>query len=412
VDENSPRYEGWRVALASAVGVLVSFASVLLYSFSVLLKPLTEEFSWSREAVSSAFGLAAVMAALSSPLLGYFFDRISARRIIVPCLATFGGAFAALSLTSRLWQLYVIFGLLGLVANGTSQMAYSRTVAGWFDQRRGLALSLVLSGGAVGAMVVPPAADALIRRLGWRGACVTIGVLVLAIGLPTVVGFVRERPEVSPPRRPVVRGASLREGLKSRVFWILVTVLVCSSIAKNGAVAHLASLLTDRGESASRAAIAVSAVGGASLIGRLLTGWLLDRFFAARVSFALLTLAALGTFLLSDVHSFGGALIAAVLIGFGMGGEADVTPYLLTRYFGFRAFSSLYGFTWTAYALAGAVGPILMGRVFDTTGSYEAVLVKLAFGTFAVAMLMLCLPAYHDRSATLLSSGEVQQAMN
>ena len=105
-----------------------------------------------------------------------------------------------------------------------------------------------------------------------------------------------------------------------------------------------------------------------------MTGWLLDRFFAARVSFGLLAIAALGTFLLSGATSLAAGVLAAALIGFGMGGEADITPYVLSRYFGLRSFSVLYGLTWTFYAVAGALGPILMGKAFDVTGSYQALL--------------------------------------
>ena len=85
---------------------------------------------------------------------------------------------------------------------------------------------------------------------------------------------------------------------------------------------------------------------------------------------------------------------AAALIGFGLGGEADVTPYLLTRYFGLRMFSTLYGLTWTAYAIAGATGPVLMGKVFDVTESYGPLLTLLSVLTLAAAVLMLFLPAY------------------
>jgi MFS family permease len=139
-------------------------------------------------------------------------------------------------------------------------------------------------------------------------------------------------------------------------------------------------------------------MGAASLAGRLVTGWLLDRFFAARVSFALLALAALGTFVLAGAQSLAAGIVAAALIGFGMGGEADVTPYLLSRYFGLRSFSVLYGLTWTFYAVAGALGPVLMGKAFDVTGSYDALLVRLSFITLAVAALMLMLPRYAFQS--------------
>jgi MFS family permease len=332
--------------------------------------------------------------AVCSPLIGYLLDRFHPRSIILPCLAIFGCAFASLSLlTPHLWHLYATFIVLGIVGNGTAQMAYSRAVSSWFERRRGAALALVLSGGAVGAMVLPPIAAALIRHIGWRNAFLVLGVMVLAIGLPTVARYIRERPVVSGRGGEIV-GNSVREAMTSSVFWILVVVLFCSSLAQNGAIAHISALLTDRGVSSTGGAMALSAMGGASLLGRLLTGWLLDRFFAARVSFALLAIAALGTFLLASAQSLQMGVLAATLIGFGMGGEADVTPYLLSRYFGLRAFSVLYGFTWTFYAVAGAVGPILMGKAFDVTGSYEALLVRLALGTLAVAALMLFLPRY------------------
>ena len=89
---------------------------------------------------------------------------------------------------------------------------------------------------------------------------------------------------------------------------------------------------------------------------------------------------------------------AAALIGFGMGGEADVTPYILSRYLGLRSFAMLYGLTWTAYAIAGAVGPVLMGRAFDATGSYTALLTQIAVATFLIAALMLVMPRYVQAS--------------
>src|SRR5688572_33406538 len=104
--EGNLRYEGWRVAGASAAGVFVSFASLLVYTFGIFLKPLAEEFSWSREAVSAAFGIAAMTVAVCSPPLGYLLDRIPPARVIAPCVAVFGIAFASLSvLTPHLWHL-------------------------------------------------------------------------------------------------------------------------------------------------------------------------------------------------------------------------------------------------------------------------------------------------------------------
>jgi MFS family permease len=392
-------YPGWRVVAASAAGVYVSFASLFVYTFGILLKPLAGSFGWSREGISAGFGVAAVMIAVSSPLLGQLFDRFGPRRVILPCLTVFGLTFASLSLlTPHLWHLYATLAVLGMVGNGTAQMAYSRAVTTWFDAHRGLALALMMCGGALGAMTLPPLAQWLIDINGWRSTVVLLGAGALVIGLPTVALFVRERPATGRHQALHAEGATVVEGLASRGFWILSAVLFFASIAQNGAIAHLSALLTDRGVSAGSAAAAVSVMGGASLLGRLVTGWLIDRYFAARVSFGLLMMAAAGTFLLAGAQTFAVGALGAALIGFGMGGEADVIPYMLSRYFGLRSFATLYGLTWTVYAFAGAIGPIVMGKAFDATGSYEVLLTQLSVVLLGVAALMLVAPRYPGAS--------------
>jgi MFS family permease len=395
LDESAFGYPGWQVTIASSVGVFVSFASLSVYTFGIFLKPLAEEFLWSRQSVSLAFGIAAVGIAVCSPTLGYLLDRFGPKRVILPCLVIFGSAFSSLALlTPSIGHLYVLFLILGMVGNGTAQLAYSRAVCTWFDRRRGMALALLMSGGAVGAMVLPPVAQALIFHVGWRRAFLFLGGMVLVLGVPAIVGFVREKPGLRGSGHIEAPGIPVQQGLRTRAFWILVMVLFLSSISQNSTITHLSALLTDRGISAAGAAIAVSAMGAAELLGRIVTGWFLDRFFAPRVSFWLLSLAGLGVFLLSGARSMPVGLCASVLIGTGMGGQAGVTPYLLSRYFGLRSFSSLYGLTWTAYAIAGAIGPVLMARAFDTGASYQAFLIKVSAVTLAAAGLMISMPVY------------------
>jgi MFS family permease len=394
VNEHSIRYPGWRVAAASSTCVLVSFASLFIYTFAIFLKPLAAEFGWSRGAVSVAFGIAALAVAACSPGLGWLLDRYPARRIILPCMAIFGCAFASLSLlTPHLWHLYTIFLILGIVGNGTAHLAYTRVLTTWFQERRGVAFSILLGGGALGAVILPPLAEALIRAAGWRASFAILGMSVLAIGLPC--GWrVRERTRAAHSRTRPASGFSVAEGVRSRIFWIIIAELFLISISQNGAITHMSALLTDRGISPQSAAFAVSAMGGAILGGRLITGWLLDRFFAPHVAFYLFGISALGTFMLAGASSLTLGMASAALIGFGMGGEGDVTPYLLSRYFGLKSFSTFYGLSWTAYAIAGAAGPIIMGRAFDITGSYRALLLQLSLATIAAASLLLLLPRY------------------
>jgi MFS family permease len=359
------------VAIASSACVFVSFASLLVYTFGVFLKPLTEQFGWSRQAASAAFGIAALAVAACSPFIGHLLDRYPARRIILPSVAVFGCAFASLSLLTRhLWHFYAIFLVLGIVGNGTAHLAYSRVLTTWFDERRGVAFAVVMTGGAIGAMVLPPLAEALIRAEGWRWAYAILGAMILGVGLP-LGSLVRQRPTPARIQQTMVSGLSAAEGLRTRVFWIIVVMLFAVSLSQNGAITHLSALLTDRGISPGRAAWAMSAMGAAILGGRMITGWLLDR-----------------------AQSLAMGITGAVLIGFGMGGEGDVTPYLVAKYFGLRSFATLYGFTWTAYAIAGAIGPVIMGKAFDATHSYQALLSQLALLTLAAATLMLFLPKY------------------
>lgn len=283
-----------------------------------------------------------------------------------------------------------------MVGNGSTQMGYSRAVSTWFARRRGVAMSLVMAGSASGAIVFPPLAQAIIDSYGWRSAYLCLGALTLLIGLPLTIAFVRENPRAECPAESTAVGFTVAQALRSSAFWIILASLFLGSVSVNGALTHLSPLLTDRGVPASQAALVASSLGIAGFAGRLLTGFLLDRFLGPRIGLCMLGACAVGVLLLSTVASIGWAMVAAALIGLGLGAEADLTPYLLSRYFGLRSFSTLYGFSWTAYALAGALGPVLMGKAFDATGSYHALLLLLAGATVVCAALYSLLPSYAD----------------
>jgi len=399
--ESDPGYYGWRVVLAACFGVMAGFGSLFVYTFALFIKPLGAELGWSREAVSRGFGFAAITLAVVSPLLGRLLDRFGPRRIILICMTVFGCAIASLALlSSHLWQFYVTCIVLGAFGNGAAHLAYSRSISTWFVRRLGMALATVMLGAGLGAMILPLIAQTIITQAGWRAAYGSLGCLALLLGLPLSWRYVRECGETGRDSPRVTHsGIAWQQGLRSYTFWIIVAVLFVGSISMNGAITHLAALLTDRGITLRDAALCASMLGASSLLGRIGVGWLLDRFFGARVAFVVGMITALGIFLLARASSFPSGCLAAGLIGVGAGGEADITPYLLTRYFGLRDFSTLYGLTWTFYAVAGAIGPVILGRAFDSTGSYASLLVILSGTTALGTALVLLLPRYSNETA-------------
>jgi len=400
-------YYGWRVVLAACFGVMAGFGSLFVYTFTVFVKPLSAEFGWSREAVSSGFAIGAVTVGLCSPLLGRWIDRFGPRRIILPCMTVFGCGIASLALLhSGVWQFYLTCFILGVVGNGAAHLAYSRSISTWFEKRLGMALAFVMVGSGLGAMILPVVAQSVVSRSGWRSSYLVLGVISLLLGLPLSWRYIRERGSVRRESAPVAHsGKTWQQGLGSLAFWVIVAVLVVSAISMNGAITQMSALLTDRGITASGAALCASLLGGTSLLGRVGAGWLLDRFFGGRVALVISLTTAIGVYLLAHANSFPAGCLAAALIGIGAGGEAAITPYLLTRYFGLRAFSTLYGLTWTFYAASAAIGPVILGHAFDSTGSYTSLLVLLAVALAVAAAMNLLLPKYPDSSSAISFAG-------
>jgi MFS family permease len=389
-------HEGWGVVAAAFFGVMIGYSVLIPYTFGLFLKPLSITFGWRRDQISVAFGCAAVTAALCSPLIGRLLDRYGPKRIILPCIAVFGLGFASLSfLTPSLRHFYLVFILLGLAGNGTTQLAYSRAVSTWFFQQRGLALSLIAAGAGVGAMVLPLLAAWLIQKHGWRVAYGVLGILVLAVSFPLTSLLVRERGQAGQAKRMSGQGQrTLLSSIRTRPFLLLVLSILFYSVTFNGVISHLSALLTDRGLSLKTSAQALSLLGMCGLAGRLTTGYVLDRFFGVRVSIVFFLATAAGVFLLSR-GTARAAFIGVAMIGFAAGGESDITPYLLSRYFTLQRFSTLYGLAWTAYATGTALGPVFMGKLFTSTGGYQSWGIQLlAIPTLVSALLMVMMPRY------------------
>ncbi len=392
--ESSIRYPGCGVLAAAFAGVMVSFAPIVPYTFSLFLDPLHAAFGWKREAMGGAFALAAITVAFVSPLIGILLDRFPPRRIILPGILIFAAGLVALSrLTPHIVQFYATFFVIGLVANATAQFAYTRTILTWFTTHRGMALALLLTGSGVGSILIPPLTEWMIQHHGWRSGFLLLGGIA-TLGFPLTALLVRNRPEAAIVRSEhhADTGMTVAAALRTAAFWILAFITIFSAFSENGLVTNLASILTQHGVLAATAALALSVRGGAGIIGRLGIGFAIDRVSPERIQTFVLALAAAGTLILAFAGSAWTALLGAAVLGVGLGSEADVGPYLLARYFGRRHFSMLYGLTWTAYAIGGATGPLWIGHLYDRAAAYQprfiVYLAAVAFGAVILSFFL------------------------
>lgn len=382
--------------MAAFFGVMTGYSVLVPYTFSLFLKPLSSAFGWRRDQISSAFGIVAVTVAICAPLIGHLLDRYGPRRTLLPCIALFGLAFASLSLlTHNLWHFYFLFFALGLVGNGTTQLGYARAVSTWFKMRRGMALAWISVGAGIGSILLPLVAASLLQRYGWRLAYAALGLLVLMVSLPLTALYVREsNPIVLHGDDRWVENLAVRKSVRARPFLLLILAIFLYSVTFNAVISHLSALLTDRGMSLRHSAEALSVLGACGLAGRVTLGFVLDRVSATRVSLLLFVVTVVGVVVLSQAGPHR-VFIAMALLGFAAGGESDITPYLLSRYFGLRALASLYGLAWTAFAAGTAVGTMLMGKLYAVTGSYlPAGVCSFAIPAAVSALLMAIMPKY------------------
>jgi MFS family permease len=398
-------FYGWVVVASSAVGLLFGAFPIAVSSFAVFFRSYSREFHAGRGAISLALTIYSFIGALLSGWIGRLTDRFGGRKVILTGLAAVGAVLlSAQAIGSRLWQLYVFYAILGAVSGATVSVPYGMVVSRWFNQRRGLALGLALTGLGAGAIVMPPLLQFLIASYGWRPAFAIAGGVVLIIPMPVVALFLKESPRgmgLSPDGAAAAvvgpdeaEGLTWREIRNGRTFWVMVAAFVLASAAIFACTIHIAELLSDRGASPAAAALAVSIVGLALLIGRAGTGFVLDRYFGPHVALVIFLIAAVGIVLLWNAGAGVFARLGAFLVGLGLGAEVDIIAYLMSRYFGLRSLGTAFGFAFGAFVLASGLGPLVMGFAFDRTGSYDAPLVGSFIAIIVAAGLMASLGPY------------------
>ena len=261
-NERPKVFYGWWVALTAALGLFLNTATIVVFSFGFFAKAIGQEFHVGRAKISLAFTIHNLTAALFIPLAGRLVDRYGPRKVLLPFTAVFGLILiSSRFLSEAIWQLYVFYFALGVVSGGAGAMPYTDVVSHWFDRHRGLALSVMMLGMGLGAIVIPSVSQRLIVTLGWRLAYTVFGFSVLMIPLPVVAAFLKERPEnmgllpdgagEAPVSMPIVAndvGLALREAVRTREFWTMVCSLFLVTASVHACFIHLPAILTDQGQ--------------------------------------------------------------------------------------------------------------------------------------------------------------------
>lgn len=385
----------WFLPIAAALGYATSVLHV--YSIGPFIEPLAQEFGWSRAQVSSGVTISAFISAVFCIPIGMLVDRVGPRTVAMVGIVLMVGTYALLgTATGGRWNWVMLWVILAFATLWVQATVWTSAVASRFSKSRGLALAVTLSGASVAATVFPVMAAALITNFGWRIGFIGLGCLWGLFVFPILFFCFRGAQDqkadvvaVTPAPARVLTGVSLQEGLRSPTLYKLLLTGGLFAFIVVGSMVHFVPILTDSGAEPMSAAGIASLIGIFSILGRLGTGVLLDRFPGHYVGAASCLLPVLAVALLLTAGSNPlSQILAAVALGITLGAEVDVIAYLATRHFGLKNFGALYGAMVMALSMGTAFGPLAAGAAYDHYGSYANFLL-LGAGLMMVASLTL-----------------------
>jgi len=375
----------WTLPIAAALGY--SVAVLHSYSLGSFIAPLQSEFGWSRAQTALGLTIAGLTGAVLSVPVGALVDRLGSRRVGISGVVLMTASCALLGTATGtqtnwilLWS-FVAFANLWLQAT-----VWTRAVATRFVASRGLAFAITLSGASLSATAMPLLANALIGLWGWRIAFPAMSAIWLVATLPIMLlyfhagddGGKHPRDPIdatdTPPADPLP-GLSVAEGLRLPAYYKLLLACGLFTFTNLGIVVHFVPILTDRGTDALAAAGIAALIGVFSVVGRLGTGFLLDRLPSQAVGAAifLLPVLACGLLLVQGDHP-GSQSLSAALFGLTVGAEVDVIAFLAAGHFGLRHYGKLFGGMVGALSVGLALGPLAAGAAYDRFGSYSSFL--------------------------------------
>lgn len=393
----------WSLPVSAAFGY--STAVLHAYSLGPFIEPLQRDFSWSRAQISLGITVAGVVAAVFSVPIGLLVDRVGPRRIGLTGVLLMTSAFALFgTATGDPNNWLMLWGFLAFANLWLQATVWTKAVASRFEQSRGLAFAVTLSGASVAATVFPLLATWLIRDYGWRTAFMAMGGLWAALVFPILFLFFRSAHEDGQAQVVATRastvaatGMSVPEGFRSAALYQLVLAAGLFTLTALGIIVHFVPILKDAGADPLAAAGIASLVGVFSVIGRLGTGLLLDRVSGRVVGSGVFVLPIIACALL---HFYGAQplsqSVAAAIFGLTVGAEVDVIAYLASQHFGLKNFGVFSGCMIGALSLGAAFGPLAAGATFDRYGSYRPflILTMVCMGLSSLLLATLSRPRF------------------
>ena len=420
-------FYGWWIVIIGCVQDAVK-GGTFNTGFTLYFLPVLTELHLSRAATSLPFSLAKLESALEGPLVGYLIDRFDVRVMLVVGTTLAGLGFVLLSFT----QSYVLFvlvfiGPLSVGFQAGFNQATMATVNHWFRRKRGLAMSIVQTGQAIGGVLLFPLVALAVLKLGWRPAAFLSGIVVLTL-LPLVL-FIRRSPEsmgllpdgerrashvsMEGERRPVPQHRethefTAREALRTPAFWLLAAFHGLRNVPYSGVSVHLVPLLVWKGLDEATAAVFVGLTALSTVVVRPLTGWLGDRHSKQRIGALGVLLGALGLAVL--MYSDGALwpmVFFAVLFSFG-DGINSVTWALVGDCFGRTHFATIRGWISMFQSFASMPAAVFSGWIYDQTQSYTYALVVFIV-CYSVAGLILWLVPHPHLQTLRLRADQVSE---
>jgi predicted MFS family arabinose efflux permease len=410
-------YQGWVVVIAVMLTLAISSGGRFL--FGVVLKPVSDEFGWGRAELALAVTISVVFLSFLQPIVGLLVDRFGSRPLLIGGVIATAVAMLPMTMVDALWQVYVFYGVVAAFGfAATSPVNTTALVNGWFEKKRGLALSLATSGAAYGQLLIVPIATAIMVGWGWRASYLAISAALFVLVLPLVIIFVKDPPSRQARRRGAVATAdapkvTLREAVRTASYWQLSFGMFVCGVTMAFTSVHMIPYLTDMPEHSTHtmqttASFALSVVGGCSIVGAIVMGMLSDRFGHRQMLALTYFLRGVSFLILYAVGSWiPGIFIAAIVLGISWTSTTPLASAISADIYGRASQATIFGFIFTAMNVGTGVGAWLAGLDRDLFGNYEfALLANVGFG-FAAAVATMAVrikPFAHDRGRSSSSA--------